>query len=1549
MAKEAINFADPIEEPKPVKAAPKAPVEQGRGTNLLNTALQGVAGVTDVATSFPHLLGNLLPAAVGSAYESATTDKSFMDSWDEHQQLPFMKGAAGMTTAARKAVNDFLGIPEPKLLEDQAVRIATSTFIPGVGLLSNLATSPSKIAAAGRMLTPVMKVTKSPTGSYLTGGNVLRGGAQIGMGGTIDQAVRANFPHPDHPTMWSEQALSGKKTPEAINFADPPSDPNSINFADPTAIDAPVSAAQNKGPKSNTVNQLIAAKEENDREQQADTYKNIALITAGVFGSVAAKRVLTNRAQILADKAGPLGSSSPDIRGVDKALLQVAEANGAWGKTKTGLGIVGRYLHTDWTDAAQHNIAMLRSKGVPEDVIQVLAQSASTDWKSVAKTFHHTGELGQGSGIKTHAPRQLELDRLELNSTDPVVQVGPNKWLTQRELFDLSELARTEQTNRTMAIANDVINRSKHYRGSVDESVGITPEASAFLNTAELGMPGTITNNLRRIAQENGIAITRNMTPQDVVDALRAKVTSTNPTAIIPELEDALAKSDLERITRIFEQNPDAISAFRRTPTDVDLERYPNMQLKDGSVKLFDEVQEIPVGLRKKIGEESLIWGAGDRLSDDMLSNIVKAADADDAVSALSRKVSKTLDDLLDYRVHMKELDIDDAKALRRRFTIGVKDNARLAYIPMINNQGRIGFWERLANLAGIRTRKAEELAYAKELEQRGINFAAGTDHPVLPLSALTRYADNTIEGVNHNTYQHQSLMHWAEMRHGKVGDDAHAMVYTTTDDTGKIVKLSGTKNARTISKARDEDTTTPQYLGYKPFDTTNDSLGDWVGFKGIHENAATRAFKDVDPDVVWTMQHGRLHAWKVPDAGQRASLDLHPALTPGQHFFRHWNNVFKAGTTGPLSAFAPVAHIFSAQQIAANVVGRSNKTHLSAVGEGAKSFVEGLKGTWDLLKGGWARDRADYLSQRIADQISRGEMPSAAKLQLRDRLEAAYANSFMLRAQKETGRTAGYMGGDTRGFMDSFNENEANFVRHVGVDQANLLWRMWKSWNHAWHEGPAFAQLAKYYGANIRKGMSAKDEARLLREAADFSKQVAGDMRKVGASESAKWFNAAVPFAPAMIQSWASIGGAIRANPTKFLTGITSLIAAPTAAEMMWNFSMSGEEFEDENGRKWTHNEYFWKGFNAQQRASTNIVMIPNKPPWEAHQFPVSPEWSLIRGFVLDSLDAILNLSGTRGFDDLQPAQWNSVAGLNRVLDVAMPPPMAAAFTAITGKSVRGGFSFDPHGADEEGEGGDISITTAMPIGTGGRYATRSQEDGAMDKMWAEIIQDIAGSGGKLSVDIWNAATAGLKDRYDGAGIGLAAQRGAEAFGLGVAQQLKFPSSIFGRTNKLSTMQPTAKRMHRIKENIKVLQDMKRLLTTAGKGNLQGIFRGTGLTNMMNDNAVWNEVAASVSGLNKELQQGNKRISFLRKDSNSLGMDGTKTVSLKRRMLDANNAELNDIYDSQYAAVKNWEKKFSEFLKRKYKDDSISIDLEGSIPHSRLEGKSLLGRLRSP
>ena len=1486
-----LDFRDPATIPKEEK--PAAPKEKGRGTDLSVTARQGIAGVTDVATGMPSLAG-LIPAAIGASYEAATTDKPFMESFEEHNQLPFMRGAYGITKAGRDAVNKFLGIKEPVLAEDQAARLLTGTFIPGIGIAGTLANAPGKLAAAGRMLTPVMKVTKSPTGSYLTKGNVIRGGAQVGMGGTVDQGFRALQQDPEFPTMWSEEAISGGVGDDRLgggqgdDYLDfrPQANQDYLDFRPPTSLDAPVSRGQNKGMVNNIAQAERAMHEENEREAMSDTAWGVATVFAALAGSYTAKRAIGKRIQAASDRAGPLGSSSPEATGLDKAFLEIHETHGGWNKTKKAASLAKSYLHTDWTDETQHAVAMLRSKGADEDTIRTLTNVAHSDWKSIAGQFDWTGELGQGSGIKTHAPRELRLEYQALNQTDPVLQIGPKNHLTQRQLYDLSEVARTDQTNRTMATAFDVLERSA------------------------------------------------------------------NANREIPGLAEALAKSDLSEVRRILDTNAEDVDYIRRTLTDLEIDANPNMVNRDGTAKMWNATREIRTGLKEQAGVRNIIWGQGSRISDEMLDKIVAAADADPAIKQLSMKTSQTLDALLDYRVHRGDLTPEQAQQLRDRFTInrGAKDQ-RLAYIPMITSTDQPGILDRLKSMAGLKTRQAKELNYAKELHQRSVEHGKSVDKPMLPLDALRRYAESTIEGSNINAYQHHTLKFLTQMRHatGKGSDDLHDLQYVGRDADGNIKRLEELKQGMTEAADRSKNTTDPQYLGYRPFDTTNDSLGEWKGFVP-YPKAAARAVDDADPEVVWTMQHGRLHAWKVPDAGLRASLDLNRNLGAGEHFFRHWNSVFKAGTTGPLSMFAPVAHIFSSQQIATNVVGRSTaKTTGGAIGEGAISRWEGLQGTWELMKDGWAKERADYLAQRIADKISRGEMPTQAQIDLRNRLEAAYRNSFSLRTQKETGRTSGYIGAEAQGyrnnFLDSLNQNEANFVNHVGLGEATYLWRMWKAWNHAWHEGPAYAQMLKHYRKNIREGMSEADEARILREGADISKELAGDMRRVGSSTAAKYFNNAVPFAPAMIQSWASIGGAIKANPRRFLSGVAALVGAPTAAEVMWNFTMSSDDevYYDENGRPWTHNEYYWKGFNAQQRASTNIVMIPGKPPWEAHQWPVSPEWGLIRGFVIDSMDAIFNFSGTRSFNDLKPEQWNVIAAGNRVLDIAMPPLFAAGFTAITGQSVRGGLSFDP-------DKGDVSLTEAMPIGGGSRYSSKDMANaqGAMDETIGAIFQDIFGSGGKLLVDVWNASSAGLNDRVEGS-IGNAVQRGTEAAGLAINQQLKFGSSIFSRTHKLSTMQPAAKRMFRIKETIKGLQNMRQMAETGGVGDLRRIFSGSGFTNMMNDNVAWNHVALSVGSLTQTLQPGNEEITSLRKDNNSLGMDGRKSVGQVKRQIDANNAALNDIYNEQYALVKQWERDMSEWLQDRLGDPSIEINLEGDIPQSRLEGKSFLERMMTP
>ena len=225
---EELDFRDPA----------TIPPEKSRGTDLTKTFRQGVAGVTDVATGIPSLAG-LIPAAAGAGYEAATTDKGFMESFGEHNQLPFMRAMYGATKTGRDFVNNLLGIEEPKLAEDQAARLITGTFIPAVGALGALQKAGGVLGATGRIATPIMKVTKSPTGSYLTGGNILRGGAQIGMGGTIDQTMRHLQPHPEFPTLWSEEAitggtgdteLGGGQGDDTLDFRPPPTDPNVLDY-----------------------------------------------------------------------------------------------------------------------------------------------------------------------------------------------------------------------------------------------------------------------------------------------------------------------------------------------------------------------------------------------------------------------------------------------------------------------------------------------------------------------------------------------------------------------------------------------------------------------------------------------------------------------------------------------------------------------------------------------------------------------------------------------------------------------------------------------------------------------------------------------------------------------------------------------------------------------------------------------------------------------------------------------------------------------------------------------------------------------------------------------------------------------------------------------------------------------------------------------------------------------------------------------------------------------------------------------------------------------
>lgn len=64
----------------------------------------------------------------------------------------------------------------------------------------------------------------------------------------------------------------------------------------------------------------------------------------------------------------------------------------------------------------------------------------------------------------------------------------------------------------------------------------LTREARALLAQADAGgVPAFISQNLRRIAEENGVEVTDDMTPNAIVEALRAAVPTKRSSGRPPE------------------------------------------------------------------------------------------------------------------------------------------------------------------------------------------------------------------------------------------------------------------------------------------------------------------------------------------------------------------------------------------------------------------------------------------------------------------------------------------------------------------------------------------------------------------------------------------------------------------------------------------------------------------------------------------------------------------------------------------------------------------------------------------------------------------------------------------------------------------------------------------------------------------------------------------------------------------------------------------------------------------------------------------------------
>jgi len=962
----------------------------------------------------------------------------------------------------------------------------------------------------------------------------------------------------------------------------------------------------------------------------------------------------------------------------------------------------------------------------------------------------------------------------------------------------------------------------------------------------------------------------------------------------------------------------------------------------DGEVfnkqKVFDEamVAGAEINRVRNTSGKPALWRQG--ITNAQLQRAFDVGQSNTEVKALMKKYGDVFDAHLDYSVKLKLLDQTTADNFRTTFKNVDGTNG---YVPLYDAKPR-KFFENLKRWFGFYSNKADEMDMIAEHHAREVG---GKIKPLGVRAAARTYSAHNIEHANISAYHNQALGHLSATKVSADGTISRSRIVRTTNMAGEEVrtiefvpsgKLAKTgRETRLIGVGKIGDDASNVKIKLVGDDKTISKIFSKEGQAefSVPELKKSAPFAD---EVFIVQQEGQLRAYHVPDAVVRAALDVNPQLSPTLKFFNHYKRLFTASTVGKYSVFAPIANIFAQQQIALTTFAREGFV------AGWKTFPQSIKGTYDVLMTNGAKEVADFLAQRLATNTGIGRIAPELMADWQQRLAKRYTNSLVTKFRGETGRIGGSIGAET--FTGSLNEFKAgvgnNFSDTFGADQMGLVIRMWKGWNNAMHEGPAFGAMQKRLGEIIIESGGKTPTPRQFRDSADWAKTVAGDMRRIGASEMAKRFNAAVPFSAAMVQSWNALGTAAKHDFGKFMAGAATLIGLPTVTEMLHAevLGMTGETWKDDKGKEWTYNDYYWNGYTTQQRADNFIYMIPGKPPWEAIIMPVSPEWGLFRGAVMDGLDMVLGLSevgniaqADRGNDKVSRDQFKSA--FIRAADIPVPPPVAAAFAAI-GVDLRFGFQIDKTLDNPEDPGTKLSFWRGTPLGQGERVSRRGVTSkfvgGHLNTQAVAVLNEIFGSGGALYVKVHEAFNSGMNLGEDPS-VGKAFSMSVEAFGQGLLTSLRWTQPLFGKTLRPTANDEIAKELFLRRKNLDVLiADGANyfgggLKSKSGRPNV-------GDSVVLKGDPIHKKLVADANNVKKHISNLDKTISDLRRRISIIG-SSTNFPSLRARddRIDAITLEIQAHKAKQMGQLSNYEARVSKILSDRFKRE-INIDLSTQV-----------------
>lgn len=1451
---------------------------------------QALAGLSDIGTGLPMLLG-MAGAGTQAGWNTLTGDKKFMENFADALSSGADKWLIEKGASGREAVNKALGIQEPVSTEDQAARLVASVMpIPGLGVLGGASKLAKLARGTANVTTPFVKYTKKhkwahdPTkvtgkphldkllartrkGTYLHKGNIARAGTQVGLGVGLEQGIRAAMDDPNLPLMFSERALTGdttldalakgKDTPEQISGSIGDDDveggagddvlQDSIIEVDPSQLVRandiievdPSELVEIPATQINRDPALVAQQKQYEAEETNSALENVGIFATGALATYGAvkygqarnlSKIIPTVSGTISDTKDVLGDALQAVKGAATSSKGRKElVTSVKGKVSSATDRIFGNVFDERGHVASQMRKTLREKGLSEDAIEVqvnqLLDQTTADPHGTIMQFFKDGILPQGAVKGAVTPlrdikRQFDL----LNDND-------------KQVFLDGVAAVSEDMTRNRATAFDLLSKS-------DEIVG--PQ-----------------------------------TPETV--------------KAIEKIRKAYDKGSAENLALALDENKAMMKLVRGT----------GERIKPG---LFRKVREKDTKTGKVTERKEFV-------EDPEVARRIDLLKKNPALLAMHKNLAKINEAILDSAVTRGVMNKTVARAWKTRSST---DKDGLMYLPGKELLDRPNFMKRIANRLGAHTSSGKILNDVASWEAKSLIQGGGVGSPLNPFHSTADYAFHVMDHTNRSVKQWEVLKRLSGWNITKEG----------MKRVGKAYPITVTDKVRYVGKSSFGD---PRNSGGNIFVEYSDDALVQQRFNVKGELTTPQAL-EVQKDVIWVQRDGDFYGFLVADKQLRNAIEYNPALAKG--YFVEGNralkNVFTQLTTGKYSVFGPTSFIYNQTMGSLNAALKSQGL-LGAPTEALRVWRDGFVGAWEIFSTKTADDVSQILTKQLASREIGKSNPDWL-VNFNTALRNKVKNSLLAPIERETGKSASSLGASqSYANVTDVMEEAIPYIRDTyGSNVLPQFWRCFQHLNTAMQEGTAVGITMRKMAGDVNPS-----GIRAARRAAD---DVVGDVRIRGSSETARIAHAMIPFSGAMMQAFSTLGRATKKAGFVKTTGILTFgIGLPTALEVTYNNSLDNVDengniktFTDASGKAWTYSDYYWKGFTVDQRNNNGIVFIPGKPPWEAMLVPIVPEVSFIRSGIIDMMESAFGLSSAR-ID-----QGNHfMAGLGRLFDIPFPPGIAA-IASSKGLDVKLGVM--PDSTDGKG----VSFFKVHSLGGGERvtpnYGRNRAVGDEIEMNTANVLQDLFGAAGSMSVAIANAMYPGTEQNRASLPIGDRAEMVFDAIGDQFRKQARWTQPIFGKALRPNPNNDISKDVLIKKDTLQRLRKdiIPMMSEREGAAGMSGSIPAEGNTIAVPQDPMTQQLAIHGDAVLKQIAPIDKQISELRNRISTLHnafkenyTDKRLSVEERNELIDAYNLRISELKTQQLSIMKGAEEDFADMMNQKLGKDMSGFSFE--------------------